>query len=238
MGENMNKNIIKFKAVDDYTWNVIDKPQPSSNFLPNWYKEAPIYGNNEKFRLNPFPNVTFKRCFPMLDSLSAGYINPLWADFNVLYEQGSGVGLKWIVDKDIFSLWTKEQISTFEIPEGYDSKVFKYVNNWYIETPPGWSCLITHPIGYKDLPFMAVSGIVDTDSFQGEINTPIIFKNNWTGIVEKGTPMFQIIPFKRSNWSAEYEVMKEKENYYNGQKLRTKLISYYGKNFREKRVYQ
>jgi hypothetical protein len=230
-------NIIKFRAESEYYWNVGSKPMPASLFLPQWYKDAPIYTDGKKFNINAAPNITFKRCFPLLDSFTAGYISPLWADCQIVYDKTEGTVIKWGVQKPVFDMWVPRQVSTFEIPDGFDGKVFKYLHGWVPKTPPGYSTLITHPFGYQNLPFRAVTGIVDTDTLDTGTLTPIIFKKGWEGVLEKGTPMFQLIPFKREDWSSEFEVMKENENLYNVEKLHSKIVSSYGKFLRKKKNY-
>jgi hypothetical protein len=70
-----------------------------------------------------------------------------------------------------------------------------------------------------------------------EINTPFTFKKNWSGILEKGTPMFQIIPFERNSWKAKYSFITEQQHKNNIDIFLTKLKSSYLKSFREKRSY-
>ena len=52
--------------------------------------------------------------------------------------------------------------------------------------------------------FSIIPGIVDTDSFDSEINFPIIINGDkyesLDTVIKKGTPYVQIIPFKRDNW--------------------------------------
>jgi hypothetical protein len=109
--------------------------------------------------------------------------------------------------------------------------------NWTIKTPPGYSCLVTHPFGYNNLPFHSFSGIVDSDRFHADINTPFTLKKNFSGVIPKGTPMMQIIPFKRENWESKilkgtpFEVEK------NYTILMTKFHSGYKKFFRDKKTY-
>jgi hypothetical protein len=112
------------------------------------------------------------------------------------------------------------------------------LHGWVIKTPPGWSCLITHPISYPDLPFKVITGIVDTDRLDTDINTPIVFKKGFEGIIEKGTPMFQMIPLKRSNWESEVIKGDPKTFEYASEVLKTKIVSSYGKHLRTPKVYK
>ena len=61
--------------------------------------------------------------------------------------------------------------------------------------------MITHPLNRYDLPFITSSGIVDeTVSWAGTFSFWV--KENFEGIIPYGTPMAQIIPFKRDSWEA------------------------------------
>lgn len=221
----MKNKVIKFHAQDEYTQRVKLKPEPASKFIPNWYKDMPIF-SGEKFDLNPAATVTAKRCAPLLDTLTTGYIMPLWSDIFVTQNE-YGPYIKWATRNNVADAWPSSQSSTYDIPNGYSDVVFKYLHGWNIETPPGYSCLITHPFGYNNLPIKSITGVVDTDILKTEINVPFIIKENFEGTVEKGTPMFQIIPFKRENWQSEYDTLNDGEHFFNSEKLKTKIINSY-----------
>jgi hypothetical protein len=236
----MENNIIKFKATSQHVWEVRERPVPASSVFPEWWKDMPTYTNNEnKFRLDGYPNVTGKKCFPMLDSISAGYIVTLWSDILVSENShpDSKAKIEWTVDEPVADAWSSSQVEGFDFPKDCSKMVFKYMHGWIIKTPPGWSCLITHPVGYNNLPIQTITGLVDTDILDTPANSPFMIKSGFEGIIEKGTPMFQIIPFKRSDWKAEYELQKENENWINIEKLKTKMVSSYGRNLRKSKKY-
>jgi hypothetical protein len=84
----------------------------------------------------------------------------------------------------------------------------KWNNPWAIKTPPGYSCLITQPF-HRDLPFTILPGIVDTDTYPVPINFPCVLSNiEFEGLIPAGTPLAQIIPFKRDSWISEYDNRK------------------------------
>lgn len=229
---------IIFKAQNEYVWEVHEKPKPSSNFLPEWWKKLPIYSNDEhKFNLNPHPTVTVKRCGPMLDTLTTGYIIPLWTDVFVKQENDFPY-VQWLNSTEVFNTWSLEQSSNFEVPENFNKLPFKFLHGWTIKTPKGWSCMFTHPFGYPNSPFRTITGIVDTDVYDVDINVPFFIKNGFEGIVEKGTPMVQIIPFKRQNWVAEYEQKAPNEHKYDVEKLWTKMVGSYSRHIRVPKSYK
>ena len=78
----------------------------------------------------------------------------------------------------------------------------KFHNYWTIRTPPGWSCLFVPPLNRSGQPFECVAGVVDTDTYAAHIHFPF-FATAPDGlyIIEKGTPLVQIIPFRRDSLS-------------------------------------
>ena len=48
----------------------------------------------------------------------------------------------------------------------------------------------------------ALPGIVDTDRSPQPINFPFFIKKNFVGTIEVGTPVVQLIPFKRDDWKS------------------------------------
>lgn len=84
----------------------------------------------------------------------------------------------------------------------------KFHNYWTIQTPPGWSCLFVAPLNRPALPVEILAGVVDTDTYASLINFPFIATGaDGVHVIEKGTPLVQIIPFRRSE--AELELRKE-----------------------------
>lgn len=232
----MKKQIIKFHAINEHVMQVREKPQPASSFVPNWWKKMEPYVDG-KYDLNPSSTVTAKKCFPLLDGMNAGYIVPLWADVLVTQENGMP-RIKWATSAEVVSAWPHHQSKGFEVPEGFSDTAFKYLHDWIIETPKNWSSLIVHPVGFQNLPFRTITGLVDTDKLKTQINSPFFVKTGFEGIIEKGTPMFQIIPIKRDFWKSEYTVQSPSEQFFNHEKLMTKLVSSYGRYLREKKNYE
>ena len=230
-------NEIEFVSSTDYFWELAARPIPASSVVPDWWKNMqPHSTHDNKLRMNPGPTVTAKKCFPLLDGITAGYIFPLWSDVMVNTDPKLPL-VQWGPSQPVFDSWNASQIADVELPKGYSKTVLKYLHGWIIKTPPGWSCLVTHPIGYPNLPFRVIPGVVDTDTLTTGINTPIVIKEGFEGIIEKGTPMFQVIPVKRENW--ESKVTKGDENTFNinHEKLKTTIVGSYGKNTRSSKKF-
>jgi hypothetical protein len=206
---------IKFIAVHEYAWDVADRPYPAKNNIPKWWKDMPPYivnENNPKGKnfliRNMRNNLSPKKCMPMLDAITSGYIVPLWCDVQVsnLAEPDGEYNpdIFWKATKEVFET-NIDGIDMLKIPEGYSSAVFKFINVWCIKTPPGYSVRISSPVGYEDLPFKAFDAVVDTDKYDAALPIPMLLKEGFEGLIERGTPLLQVTPFKRENWESELE---------------------------------
>jgi hypothetical protein len=211
------KQIIKFEARNEYGWDVAERPYPASQSIPDWWKAMTPYSKSEdnpdgkKLIVRDFEsNASPKKCVPMLDAMLSGYIIPLWSDVQVTNDRENKKSLTWRAKEDIFQVHGFDA-ARVETPVGYSNEVFKFMNRWRIITPKGYSCLITQPFGYRQTGVQAIPAIVDTDVSSLEILPPVWFANDFEGILEVGTPMVQVTPFKRSDWKAEYSYLKDGE---------------------------
>jgi hypothetical protein len=76
------------------------------------------------------------------------------------------------------------------------------MNPWGIRTPKGYSILILPPLHREKEIFTILPGIVDTDKYYSEINFVFVVNDpNFVGLIPQGTPIAQIIPFKRDSWN-------------------------------------
>lgn len=236
MARNQSKNqkLIRFKAIDSYAKNVALPPAPASEFIPKWWKDlAPFTSDNLMSRDDQdfhYVHVTSKKCFPMLDGMTAGYILPLWADVEVSYKKDDIYPtVTWLTDRAVFGNWALEFTENMEHPEDCAPMAFKFSNQYIIETPENWSCLFVQPLGFPNLPFRTIPGVVDTDKLKTDINQPIWIKKDFTGVIPMGTPIAQIIPFERQDWTHEVVEMAPQEHYHNHQKfLKTRAQGAYG----------
>ena len=96
---------------------------------------------------------------------------------------------------------------------GHVKDAFKCRNPWNIITPKGYSCYYLDPFLFQNEFFATWQGIIDTDEFNvNQDNSQIIFypKVNDSFTIPKGTPLCQIIPFKREEWVATYQLKSHK----------------------------
>lgn len=189
----------------------IDSPKPSSRYLPQWYKNAHKYLNSEGHpgsledvkKSKAFP--TFKNCVPFFDGMTSGYMFETLCDLKV--SMANGV-------PQIEAEKGYEDFVGYRGPtnEFYDSDIyarehFHWVPPWALKLPDGYSALYLNPINRFDLPFNTISGIIDNDKVHMTGQYPFMIKKGFEGIIPKGTPYVQIIPFKRDTWESEAEIL-------------------------------
>jgi hypothetical protein len=202
------KKLITFYPIENIP-PYIESPTPASLFIPDWYKKMPKnIGEEKESGLSPYnptaTNTTMKACSPFLDSLTTGYIASLTCDMEIR-KMENGNHIRWRLPDTLVTTHSTDQHPGLPTPhESTFDNVFKWVNFFTIKTPPGYSCLFTHPFNRWDLPFRTFTGVVDTDSYKGTVQFP--FQVNKFDepfiILKKGTPLVQILPFKRDNWKS------------------------------------
>jgi hypothetical protein len=138
----MTKNI-NFRAKSKEEFDIQTKPYPAVKSLPKWFMDQVPYPphpfdqslSDGKIHVRSrASNATYKKCVPLLDGMSAGYIIPLWADVQI--EQGEVPEVYWKTMHDVFSTHG-ETTKTITPPVGYSNQVFKYLNCWIPQTPKG-----------------------------------------------------------------------------------------------------
>lgn len=189
-------SVIEFRAREQYK-GVVAEPYRASTRLPRWFKELKSdmpHGKTE------FPAGTAKRCVPLLDVFSAGYIIPMPVAVSVTADEEGDVQFNWRTDPYFTAVEPHniDQVGSLSPLGG----VFKWISPWSIRTKRGYSCLFMTPANRPDMPFECFSAIVDTDKYFNPVNFPFIWKEYpYDKVIDAGEPMIQVIPFKRKNWS-------------------------------------
>ena len=235
---------LQFEPFDKEAELLFEKPKPAAKSIPSWYKDMATYMDGEReIGLSKdgvaVSNLTLKGCSPFLDALTSGYIFELPFDLEFRKESG-GMRVRWATNVNLIGSHGPEQAPGLPAPFGGNESLFKWRPGWRISTPKGYSALFTHPLNRHELPFRTFSGVVDTDMYELGVEFPFqlldTFDKNIT-ILEKGTPICQVIPFKRENWVSEQIPFDEDKNKLNGFKLKSKIVRSYKTQFWQKKTY-
>jgi hypothetical protein len=214
------------------------EPKPASKCLPEWYCNTESYIKNNKNASDPANTTsTIKKCLPVFDSLTAGYILFTQVDIWVSQIEG-GQDYTWSA-QNALNFHDKKQVNLY--PNFVEQNpIPKFMNPYIVETPIGWSSLFVPPMHNPNPYFTILPAIVDTDKHKSCVN--FVFKLNssdYEGLIPAGTPMAQVIPIKRNNWKMKKGGEKEmNENINIINKINTKFFDRYKTFFWTRKSYR
>lgn len=193
-------------------------PKPASKFIPDWYKNLESYISGKKAPTGDGKSsATAKKCMPIFDSITAGYIIVSPADVYVSQRYGEPY-YEWS-NFGLISFHPKEQAPEHPNRNGLESFP-KWINYWAIKTPKGYSTLFVPPF-HRESIFTILPGVVDTDTYTAPVNFPFVLNDpKFEGIIPAGTPIAQVIPFKRESWEMK---LGNQDDYIEQFKVSTKL---------------
>jgi len=211
---------------EDINWDNIAKPYPAKKVIPQWLRD----------QIGDFPDggKSIKKCQPFLDGLTTGYIIPFPDDAYIRLEGKydfaiTGPGGRFLSSHgpdQYNNAWFKDRL------------VIKFGNPWIVTTPENYSSYVFHPNGTNTKPFYSIPAVIDTDCYYQTISIPFICTETRIGselTIKKGTPMCQILPFKRETWNMEvgnsnFDLWQEENK-----KLWDDPTDYYLKNIKQKK---
>ena len=194
-------------------YGAIPEPIPANRVMPDWYRDLDQYIDGGNERVHP-GDSTVKRCAPFMEAMTAGWIIPLAAEVQFTAKDGV-VNYQWDFEEEMVSAHSMEQVGGEMFPN-HEWPVLKWHNHWAIKVPDGYSLLVTQPFNRIEPRFQCFSGIVDADQYFNFINAPFMWTGGeYEGIIENGTPIVQVIPFKRGSFITDglARPMTEDETY-------------------------
>ena len=193
---------------------VLEKPKPATEYIPKWYKDAKAYldpSGKKAPTLDNSPYGTIKRCMPLWDLMTAGYI--ITTPYDIYVRQINGAPYFQWGSKEAVAFQSMEQFQNHPYSRDINYAV-RIVHPWSIKTPKGWSILVCEPQHHEPGPMICANGIVDTDEYSLPFNMFFKLRDpKFEGMIPAGTPFIQVIPFKRENWTSKLGGVKEKQKY-------------------------
>jgi len=197
----------------------LEHPQPASKFIPEWYKNMESYlGGDKKPKDDGTTSATIKRCMPVFDAITAGYIISSPADVYVSIKDGKQ-NFQWS-NLRLINFHSIEQAPEHPLKNSYAYP--KWTNYWAIRTPKGYSTMFVQPM-HRESVFTILPGVVDTDQYTAPVNFPFVINDpNFEGLIPEGTPIAQVIPFKRESWQMQ---IGDKDEYFKQLDVMNKLVT-------------
>ena len=223
----------------------IDPPLPASQALPDWWKKMTVFKEGEP----PWGSQGMKACMPFFDAMVQGYMIPLWCDVHVKVgldtdengEEATAPVFTWKeIGHTVIQRHHSKQTEGFPLREQSATSggtAYKFNNPWLIQTPPGYSSLFVAPLNNHNPNFQINSGIVATDEYKTQITFPFIWTgpDGYEGVIKEGTPIVQVIPFKRDDFKHELKAVDENDRLLNmsaSRKLTQGFLGVYKKMWR------
>lgn len=226
------------KIIFSDTVGIDDKyfPKPAQKFIPEWYKQMPSYLTGKReLNEDAETNGTAKKCIPIFDAMTAGYL--IFSPADVMVTQKDGFPYYQWASHDLIKFHPVDQAPNHPNRNNHPISYPKWMNPWGIKTPKGYSCLFTAP-KHRDNPFTILDGIVDTDSYLAPVNFPFVLNDvKFKGLIPAGTAIAQVIPFKRDSFEMEISV-NQSDRLKSINKLRSVFFDSYKTQFWTKKEYK
>jgi len=115
-------------------------PKPAVKEIPEWYKNTPEYIGDAGKKITSTNNTphTVKKCMPVLDAMTSGYI--LYTQVDVQVSEQDGLPYFNWSDQGVIAFHPVEQAPLH--PNKNGAPYPKWVNPYAITTSPGYSLLL------------------------------------------------------------------------------------------------
>lgn len=208
----MSRRKITFRASDPIVAEAFPAPGPAEVKIPAWYRRQERYTDGDRRMMSVGPgariNQTIRACPVVHDTMIAGYLMYLPSDLMVSHMTDGDVRFDGACGS-FFNVTAHHasQLDEYQYDRNvYREHVFKFQMEWAIDTPRGYSIMLSHPMYRDDVPFRTLPGLIDTDGYSGAMNVLFLLRRDFTGIIPRGTPIAQVIPFRREDWAHEVTV--------------------------------
>jgi hypothetical protein len=185
---------------------------------------------------------------PFFDSLSSGYMVVLHTDIHVSTQENGSKFIRWESQKTRNKIGEESEEypvtardpshNPIPVPPGCTGDHFAWMLPYYFKVEKGHSLFISHPFNRFDLPFITLTGIVDAEKTISRGNLPFFIKSDFEGIIEAGTPIAQIFPFKRDSWKAVEQNSIIEEGELHRTRSRRKFFNFYKDNMWFKKEFE
>jgi hypothetical protein len=234
----MSRETVKFYAANSPAAD-IQPPIPSSTHLPPYLRSIPAPTRSQPtFNDNGY-ETNVRACAPFLDAATAGWTQYSWSDIHI---EVNGAAIRYHFSDSQMPILSHRQMRA-EMAQAYTGYLpveFMWLSQWQPQTPAGYSLLITHPLNRPDLPFLTTSGIIDADVFtvEGNGQVPFYLRAGFSGLIPAGTPLYQLIPIRRTEWDRELLAHDAKRRPRTMRRLRRYFTGGYRREFWQRKQYR
>ncbi len=236
---------IKFYPFNESSIEFAPAPVPASKMVPEWYRKQPGIVPNDNAYIGGGVDATIKKCMAIFDAITMGYL--ILAPCDIYVDATNPEKLSYSVpmkikqfQSDLFAVHSPEQYDHYPLDTSiYHKQLLRIFPFWSVETPKGYSAFYMQPL-HRELDTQAIGGIIDTDRFVSEGHMSFLIKKGFKGVIKQGTPLIQVVPFKRDSWTSKVENLTNALKVLVKQRLilRSKFVNSYKDNFWFKKEYK
>lgn len=224
--------------INDRLAHGVKQPTPASKARPSWWKQIQPYHpdiKNENYIESG--SGTIRTCPAITDIQDYGYM--MYFPFDIYIDATNKDNLICEIPPRIaesnpgyyLSRHHAWQVDGFKVGEEFHPQHIKINPLFGVSTPKGYSAWMTHPVNRTDLPFRTMDSLVDTDTYTAFWTVIFFVKMGFKGVIEAGTPMLQVMPFKRDEvWDSKVVPKNEEKWNRNWNGIKIKFYRTY-KNF-------
>ncbi len=227
---------IEFIPASEEAKLLVPAPKPAKLYIPEWYKNMPVENTPQFNNVGDITNQNVKNCVPFLDAMAHGYIQESWTDIYINYD-GKSLSYHFPTQPAIMS--HRDNLSIQVLDNLFYETEFVWKEQWIPKLPKGYSVLYTSPLNNLNLPFRCLDAVIDADLYYHEHSGqyPFYIYKNFVGLIPAGTPLYQIIPIKRNNWSSIDKVYDGEQNKIKNALIRKHYFRAYKKLFWQKKTF-
>ena len=172
-------------------------PKPTARYTPEWWKTLKI--DETKRTAYELYTGNIKHCPSFTDVFTSGYVVPMWMDIYLGYDKETGLsGTKSNNVTNVgYHNGAALDLKNYKFLGKETSAFFKAYSPWSIMAKPGISVMILPLFFNFDPDFSVVPGIIDADVINHLSPDIAYHSQNREIFIERGTPMFQVIPFRK-----------------------------------------
>jgi hypothetical protein len=227
---------IEFSILENYA-DLPFHPAPANNFYPDWFKSLPA--------TTPQGISTLKRCPPMVDMFSMGYIVPAWCEFTLTPDFRGQYNIDSRMPVLHLPFEGDRPLVQGQNPQQYvgtpweGQTVIKIHSPWIVKTPPGYSLMLLPLFGKHNQGLEPISAILESDNYNVTLSIfcRITAKPGEQIHVKPGDPLVQLIPYKRDTWHSKYTIKKLIDHARIANKLKTYITSGYRRFWHKKKEF-
>ena len=219
---------IEFHSYDSETVKNF-RPVLAKSIQPDWWKTIKVGMDVQSKRV-----TTIRACPAMDDWLKSGWYLLANRDFHIIAGHGKDDTDSTCFHTAVTGSYASPSHPNLQMGNAFEymgedelvRDAFKMRNPWNVVTPPIYSTLYLDPFLFQNKFFATWQGVIDTDTFNSNMdNAQIIFypKVDHSFTIKKGTPLCQIIPYKREEWNASYMQFDHKTYQENRSSVTTNL---------------